>query len=123
MNLISSLFFPPKFRNQIRQTLKKKTFEDAGIPLTKAQLQQSPTQAKQGQQVLQQTSQIVKTEQVTQVQDPGLMSVASEITLNRLNTHEADVEGFENAVKLEFEAGPEEVTGWNQPITVDYVYY
>lgn len=44
--------------------------------------------------------------------DGGLMNVASEITLNRLNTHGVDTEVFHDSVKMEFEAGTEEVTGW-----------
>lgn len=92
-----------RYRNQIRQTLKKKAFEDAGIPLTpKGQIQQSPTTPK---------GQVHQQVKADSQQDPGLMNVASEITLNRLNTHEADVESFDNSVKLEFEAGTEEVTG------------
>lgn len=40
-----------------------------------------------------------------------LGSHPQEITLNRLNAHGADVETFDTAVKLEFEAGSEEVAG------------
>ncbi|XP_055713562.1 chromatin complexes subunit BAP18 isoform X2 [Phlebotomus papatasi] len=88
--------------SQIRQTLKKKAFEEAGIPVIPVQQQvqqQIPTQ-----QV------IVKSEE-----QPGLMGKSAEVmmTLNRLNTQESevDVEELATHVKLEFEAGHEEVAG------------
>ncbi|XP_047523842.1 chromatin complexes subunit BAP18-like isoform X3 [Pieris napi] len=67
--------------SQIRTTLKKKAFEDAGIP------------------VRQVSNSVNNVPQTTQV------------TLNMLNApeNEVDVEGLNNDVKLEFEAGNEEV--------------
>ncbi|XP_061382045.1 chromatin complexes subunit BAP18-like isoform X3 [Danaus plexippus] len=64
--------------SQIRSTLKKKAFEDAGIP-------------------------------VRQVSSMG--NNALQVTLNMLNAseNEVDVEGLNNDVKLEFEAGNDEV--------------
>uniref|UniRef100_A0A6B2E5W9 Putative chromatin complex subunit bap18-like isoform x2 n=1 Tax=Phlebotomus kandelakii TaxID=1109342 RepID=A0A6B2E5W9_9DIPT len=86
--------------SQIRQTLKKKAFEEAGIPVIPVQQpQQMATQ-----QV------IVKAEE-----QPGLMGKSAEVmmTLNRLNTQETevDVEELATHVKLEFESGHEEVAG------------
>ncbi|XP_031767519.1 chromatin complexes subunit BAP18-like isoform X2 [Galleria mellonella] len=68
---------------QIRTTLKKKAFEDAGIPVR----QVSSTVTSLG-----------------QPQTP-------QVTLNMLNAseNEVDVEGLSGDVKLEFEAGNEEV--------------
>ncbi|KAM3968974.1 BPTF-associated chromatin complex component 1 [Aphomia sociella] len=68
---------------QIRTTLKKKAFEDAGIPVR----QVSSTVTSHG-----------------QPQTP-------QVTLNMLNAseNEVDVEGLSGDVKLEFEAGNEEV--------------
>lgn len=43
-------------------------------------------------------------------QDQMLAQHQQEITLNRLNTH-ADVDNFDATVKMEFEAGAEEVVG------------
>lgn len=53
-------------------------------------------------------------------QDQMLAQHQQEITLNRLNTH-ADVDNFDSSVKMEFEAGPEEVVGWNQELQ-DYYF-
>ncbi|XP_041986947.1 chromatin complexes subunit BAP18-like isoform X3 [Aricia agestis] len=68
--------------SQIRTTLKKKAFEDAGIPVRQ---QVSSTLA-------------------TQVQLP-------KVTLNMLNAseNEVDVEGLTNDVKLEFETSNDDV--------------
>ncbi|XP_026316710.1 chromatin complexes subunit BAP18-like isoform X2 [Hyposmocoma kahamanoa] len=68
---------------QIRTTLKKKAFEDAGIPVR-------------------QVSSAVTS--LSQPQTP-------QVTLNMLNAseNEVDVEGLSNDVKLEFEANTEEV--------------
>ncbi|XP_059616187.1 chromatin complexes subunit BAP18 [Phlebotomus argentipes] len=88
--------------SQIRQTLKKKAFEEAGIPVIP--VQQQPAQQMPAQQV------IVKAEE-----QPGLMGKSAEVmmTLNRLNTQETevDVEELATHVKLEFESGHEEVAG------------
>lgn len=93
------------FRAQIRQTLKKKAFEDAGLPIPK---QQQP-----GQQTLKSPTNVVtgtKELKSPQSSDQMLAQHQQEITLNRLNTH-ADVDNFDSSVKMEFEAGPEEVVG------------
>ncbi|XP_050360705.1 chromatin complexes subunit BAP18-like isoform X3 [Nymphalis io] len=68
--------------SQIRTTLKKKAFEDAGIP------------------VRQVSSTVTSTTQQT-----------PQVTLNMLNAseNEVDVEGLTGDVKLEFEASNEEV--------------
>uniref|UniRef100_A0A336MDX1 CSON001075 protein n=1 Tax=Culicoides sonorensis TaxID=179676 RepID=A0A336MDX1_CULSO len=96
---------------QIRQTLKKKAFEDAGLPLPKQQTGsgqlKSPTNA-----VVSPTlaKEIKSPQQQLGAQDQMLAQHQQEITLNRLNTH-ADVDNFDSSVKMEFEAGPEEVVG------------
>ena len=80
------------FSSQIRSTLKKKAFEDAGLPVQQARQQvQVPMQQ--------------------QTQQTGLISKSSEVTLNMLNAPdgEVDVEGLQEEVKLEFEPGAEEV--------------
>jgi len=104
--------------SQIRQTLKKKTFEDAGIPVKQISVQSQPQQHQQSQQVVTaqitqfqqiQSSEVIKQEPEEQV----LMKKSAEMTLNRLNTiqeSEVDVEGLSSDVKLEFEAA-EEVAG------------
>lgn len=72
---------------QIRTALKKKAFEDAGLPVRQVTaIQPQPTQ--------QQT--IMK----------------QEVTLNMLNAPESevDVEGLHEEVKLEFDPANEEVT-------------
>ncbi|XP_065075708.1 chromatin complexes subunit BAP18 isoform X2 [Ochlerotatus camptorhynchus] len=117
--------------SQIRQTLKKKTFEDAGIQIKpQQQAQQLPPQTQtilvqqQQQSVLpttsgtdQQPTLVVKQEELEAVSDAaGYLNKPSDMmmTLNRLNVQEseADVEGLASAeVKLEFEPGPEEVAG------------
>lgn len=105
-------------RSQIRQTLKKKTFEDAGIPVKQISVQSQPQQHQQSQQVV--TGQITQFQQIQssdvkqEPDDQGLMKKSSEMTLNRLNTiqeTEVDVEGLSSSdVKLEFET-TEEVAG------------
>ncbi|KAJ6647422.1 Chromatin complexes subunit BAP18 [Pseudolycoriella hygida] len=99
--------------SQIRQTLKKKTFEDAGIPVKQISVQQQQSQQIVTAQITQfqqiQPNDVIKTEQEEQV----LMKKSAEMTLNRLNTiqeSEVDVEGLSSDVKLEFEAA-EEVAG------------
>ncbi|GJQ70388.1 hypothetical protein Trydic_g22818 [Trypoxylus dichotomus] len=78
--------------SQIRTALKKKAFEDVGLPVRQisAVQQSTPTTIKQ--------EQIIKQ--------------SSEVTLNMLNAAESevDVEGLPDEVKLEFEASNEEVT-------------
>ncbi|XP_022914310.1 chromatin complexes subunit BAP18 [Onthophagus taurus] len=80
--------------SQIRTALKKKAFEDVGLPVT----QHTPIRSVQ--QNLQST---IKQEQI--IKQP------SEVTLNMLNAAESevDVEGLPDEVKLEFEASAEEV--------------
>ncbi|XP_055551108.1 chromatin complexes subunit BAP18 isoform X2 [Wyeomyia smithii] len=109
--------------SQIRQTLKKKAFEDAGI-----QIKQQPTQQHQLASPQQQQSQAILVQQQPSVQpmtsgtdqQPTLVvkQEDSESTgdagyLNKpSNESEADVEGLASAdVKLEFEPGAEEVAG------------
>ncbi|XP_058815870.1 chromatin complexes subunit BAP18-like isoform X3 [Topomyia yanbarensis] len=117
--------------SQIRQTLKKKAFEDAGI-----QMKQQPTQQQQpiqSQQAIlvqqqqqsaqpttsgtdQQPTLIVKQEEHDSVGEAGYLNQPPNMmmTLNRLNVQEseADVEGLATSeVKLEFEPGAEEVAG------------
>ncbi|KAJ4441893.1 hypothetical protein ANN_11753 [Periplaneta americana] len=76
-------------RSQIRTTLKKKAFEDAGLPVRQ-----------------------IQTVQATQAPQQSMMSKSSEVTLNMLNAPESevDVEGLPEDVKLEFEGATEEVT-------------
>ncbi|XP_054261085.1 chromatin complexes subunit BAP18-like [Macrosteles quadrilineatus] len=76
--------------SQIRTTLKKKAFEDAGLPVRQIQLSQPQSQSQQGM----------------------LTKTAQEVTLNMLNApeHEVDVEGLHEAVKVEFDGAMEEVT-------------
>lgn len=124
------------FRSQIRQTLKKKAFEDAGIPVKQVSVQQTQAQP------MQQSSQPLQSQQQQQQQQTqqpllqqikqqphespqqgnqeihdqsGLMNKSPDMmmTLNRLNAQESeiDVEELATNVKMEFEAGPEEVTG------------
>ncbi|XP_077303041.1 uncharacterized protein LOC143923301 isoform X4 [Arctopsyche grandis] len=95
--------------SQIRATLKKKAFEDAGIPVRQI--------SSSGQ------SQGAQQQSVSQNQQQSLMGKSAEVTLNMLNAHdpEVDVEGLSGDVKLEFETSPdgklefetgtEEVTG------------
>ncbi|XP_045472755.1 chromatin complexes subunit BAP18 [Harmonia axyridis] len=73
---------------QIRTALKKKAFEDAGLPVRQISVPTSQLQ-------LQQVPQTHK----------------SEVTLNMLNAAESevDVEGLHEEVKLEFEGGDENV--------------
>lgn len=90
------MFFVWQFlRSQIRQTLKKKAFEEAGIPVK----QVSATSGGQS------TQKVVKQEPK---ETSSLLNASSEemmLTLNRINTQESevDVEGLSSEVKLEFE--------------------
>ncbi|XP_044742514.1 chromatin complexes subunit BAP18 isoform X1 [Chrysoperla carnea] len=81
---------------QIRATLKKKAFEDAGLPVRTLQQSQQPgsIQAQQ------------------QAQQQNIMNKSAEVTLNMLNASESevDVEGLHDDVKLEFDGATEEVT-------------
>ncbi|XP_031767518.1 chromatin complexes subunit BAP18-like isoform X1 [Galleria mellonella] len=87
---------------QIRTTLKKKAFEDAGIPVR----QVSSTVTSLGQP---QTPQVAPPLSVINTQN--VIGKNAEVTLNMLNAseNEVDVEGLSGDVKLEFEAGNEEV--------------
>lgn len=73
--------------------MKKKAFEDAGLPVRQIN---TVTPGGQTQSNLQQTQPMIK----------------SEVTLNMLNAAESevDVEGLHEEVKLEFDGGNEEVT-------------
>jgi hypothetical protein len=86
--------------------LKKKVYEDAGIPIKQQQTQQSPGQVQQIQMVKQQNQQVKQEQEV----DQGLMCSSADITLNRLNTQETEVD-VEGDVKLEFTTSGEEVAG------------
>ncbi|XP_047523833.1 chromatin complexes subunit BAP18-like isoform X1 [Pieris napi] len=85
--------------SQIRTTLKKKAFEDAGIPVR--QVSNSVNNVPQ-------TTQVVSSLSLLR---PNILGKNAEVTLNMLNApeNEVDVEGLNNDVKLEFEAGNEEV--------------
>ncbi|XP_057329542.1 chromatin complexes subunit BAP18 isoform X2 [Microplitis mediator] len=82
--------------SQIKTGLKKKVFEEAGVPIRHP---------------VQQNVQIKKQPSVNTNQ--GLMNTSAEVTLNMLNATESevDVEGLpeECQVKLEFEGATEEV--------------
>lgn len=69
--------------------MKKKAFEDAGIPVRQ-----------------------MSTVQTTQPQQGMLTKTAQEVTLNMLNAPESevDVEGLHEDVKVEFDGAMEEVT-------------
>ncbi|CAH0388548.1 unnamed protein product [Bemisia tabaci] len=81
--------------SQIRSTLKKKTFEDAGIPV-RSMSQQSIVAQQQQQQQQQQQSMIGK---------------SAEVTLNMLNAPESevDVEGMHEDVNVNYDGANEEV--------------
>ncbi|XP_072931315.1 BPTF-associated chromatin complex component 1-like isoform X2 [Epargyreus clarus] len=88
--------------SQIRTTLKKKAFEDAGIPVrqvssTVAGLMQLPK------------PQVVSTQSV--ISQQSIIRNNAEVTLNMLNAteNEVDVEGLTNDVKLEFDTSSEEM--------------
>ncbi|KOX75154.1 Chromatin complexes subunit BAP18, partial [Melipona quadrifasciata] len=87
--------------SQIRTTLKKKAFEEAGVPIRQQMLSQQSTQ--------QSTVQVSK----QQTGNQGLMGKSADVTLNMLNAPESevDVEGLpdECQVKLEFEGATEEI--------------
>ncbi|KAJ8965778.1 hypothetical protein NQ317_008137 [Molorchus minor] len=78
--------------SQIRTALKKKAFEDAGLPVRQINTVTQPTQQQQS------------------VQQQSM--IKSEVTLNMLNAAESevDVEGLHEEVKLEFDGGNEEVS-------------
>ncbi|XP_026316702.1 chromatin complexes subunit BAP18-like isoform X1 [Hyposmocoma kahamanoa] len=87
---------------QIRTTLKKKAFEDAGIPVR--QVSSAVTSLSQPQ-----TPQVASPRSV--ISHQSVLGKNAEVTLNMLNAseNEVDVEGLSNDVKLEFEANTEEV--------------
>ncbi|XP_048508754.1 chromatin complexes subunit BAP18 isoform X3 [Athalia rosae] len=99
--------------SQIRTTLKKKAFEEAGVPIRQQQVisQQQTVQQSGGGGAQQQQVQSQKQQQATGNQ--GMMGKSAEVTLNMLNAPESevDVEGLpeECQVKLEFEGATEEV--------------
>lgn len=94
--------------SQIRTTLKKKAFEEAGVPIRQQQILPQSTQ----QSTIVQQQQLAK--QQTASVNQSLMGKSAEVTLNMLNAPETevDVEGLpeECQVKLEFEGATEEVT-------------
>ncbi|XP_049885385.1 chromatin complexes subunit BAP18-like isoform X2 [Pectinophora gossypiella] len=87
---------------QIRTTLKKKAFEDAGIPVR--QVSSTVTSIPQPQ-----TPQVACPLSV--INHQSVLGKNAEVTLNMLNAseNEVDVEGLTGDVKLEFEAGTEEI--------------
>ncbi|XP_075990956.1 BPTF-associated chromatin complex component 1-like isoform X1 [Anticarsia gemmatalis] len=87
--------------SQIRTTLKKKAFEDAGIPVR--QVSSTVTSHTP------QAPQVVSTLSVINTQT--VLGTNAEVTLNMLNAseNEVDVEGLSGDVKLEFESTNEEV--------------
>ncbi|XP_014477998.1 PREDICTED: chromatin complexes subunit BAP18 [Dinoponera quadriceps] len=90
--------------SQIRTTLKKKAFEEAGVPIRQQMI--PPT----AQQSLAQQQQLSKQQSVNQ----ALMGKSADVTLNMLNASETEVDVEELhddcQVKLEFEGATEEVT-------------
>ncbi|XP_044582686.1 chromatin complexes subunit BAP18 isoform X3 [Cotesia glomerata] len=84
--------------SQIKTGLKKKVFEEAGVPIANRQPAQQNIQVKK---------------QPSATTNQGLMNTSAEVTLNMLNATESevDVEGLpeECQVKLEFEGATEEV--------------
>lgn len=91
--------------SQIRTTLKKKAFEEAGVPIKQQQILPQLSQ----QSTIQQ-QQITKQQSTT---NQSLMGKSSEVTLNMLNAPESevDVEGLPDdcQTKLDFEGATEEV--------------
>ncbi|XP_023935160.1 chromatin complexes subunit BAP18 isoform X2 [Bicyclus anynana] len=85
--------------SQIRTTLKKKAFEDAGIPVR----QVSSIAPRVGKPA----TQVVAPLNIIQ----GVIRTNAEVTLNMLNAteNEVDVEGLTGEVKLEFDGSTEEV--------------
>lgn len=130
----------PIFSSQIRQTLKKKAFEEAGIPVKQISLVQSlppapvqtttqqPLQVPQVIQVIQtipqqatvttlveespaaSTSEAIEQKLEVQNEHSMLSGLSAEMTLNRLNAHEneIDTDTLESSdVKLEFDTEEE----------------
>uniref|UniRef100_A0A8D8WEM8 Chromatin complexes subunit BAP18 n=1 Tax=Cacopsylla melanoneura TaxID=428564 RepID=A0A8D8WEM8_9HEMI len=108
--------------SQIKSNLKKKAFEDAGLPIQ----QQVTAPQQMVQQVVQAPPQLVQTptrvvqQTVATVQVPvsaqqQLLSgshKSAEVTLNMLNAHhesEVDVEGLPEEVKLQFDTSAQQV--------------
>nr|CAI5838305.1 unnamed protein product [Callosobruchus analis] len=92
--------------SQIRTALKKKAFEDAGLPIRQIATVAQPQQTQTAQQQQQQ-------QQSQQQQQAQQQMIKSEVTLNMLNAaaeSEVDVEGLHEEVKLEFDGANEEVT-------------
>ncbi|KAG8222257.1 hypothetical protein J437_LFUL001455 [Ladona fulva] len=106
--------------SQIRTTLKKKAFEDAGLPVrTISQPQSSSGVIGSGgsggrdssSSVVQQAAQAQQAS-AAQAQQGMMGKSAAEVTLNMLNAPESevDVEGLHEDVKLQFDGATEEVT-------------
>ncbi|XP_025153487.1 chromatin complexes subunit BAP18 isoform X3 [Harpegnathos saltator] len=91
--------------SQIRTTLKKKAFEEAGVPIRQQII--PPTASQQS---LVQQQQLSKQQSVNQ----ALMGKSADVTLNMLNASETEVDVVglpeDCQVKLEFEGATEEVT-------------
>ncbi|XP_063236384.1 chromatin complexes subunit BAP18 [Bacillus rossius redtenbacheri] len=78
--------------SQIRTTLKKKAFEDAGVPMRSPPALQSPPAA-------------------APAQPPGALVKSGDVMLGMSAAEsEVDVEGLAEEVKLEFDGATEEVT-------------
>ncbi|GLV45772.1 uncharacterized protein CBL_02792 [Carabus blaptoides fortunei] len=79
--------------SQIRTTLKKKAFEDAGLPVRTI-------------------STVPTSQQQVTSQQQAMINKSADVTLNMLNAPESevDVEGLHEDVKLEFDGTTEEVT-------------
>ncbi|XP_061707275.1 chromatin complexes subunit BAP18-like isoform X1 [Cydia pomonella] len=90
---------------QIRTTLKKKAFEDAGIPVR--QVSSTVTSHSQPPQ----PPQVATQSPLRALNQQTVLGKNAEVTLNMLNAseNEVDVEGLGSDVKLEFEASTEEV--------------
>lgn len=85
--------------SQIRTTLKRKAFEEAGVPVKKQPVTTTPSAT------------VKKTP--GQTPNSSIIGKSADVTLNMLNASESevDVEGLpeECQVKLEFEGATEEV--------------
>ncbi|XP_039763960.1 chromatin complexes subunit BAP18-like isoform X1 [Pararge aegeria] len=85
--------------SQIRTTLRKKAFEDAGIQVRQV--------SRIAPKAVQPATKVVPPLNITQ----GVLRHNAEVTLNMLNAteNEVDVEGLTGEVKLEFDGSTEEV--------------
>ncbi|XP_050684119.1 chromatin complexes subunit BAP18-like isoform X1 [Leptidea sinapis] len=86
--------------SQIQTTLKKKAFEDAGLPVRQVNTSLISAPQPKPQQVVTQLGLV----------QPNVLGKNAEVTLNKLNApeNEVDVESLSNDVKLEFETNESE---------------